>query len=183
MPLSERALLEESGDRSFARGEGYVRYVRGLRITADKAYASVQAKRVYTVELDWSGPQPDGSCTCPHYADGNFCKHVVAVGLAVIDSGAVDDATEAASTLEATVQAMDVDELRELVMTLAQRDGEVRRMLKVRTTVASGDDTTAKPSSRPMCEMPWSSADSSTIASPTRSHRRPVKYSTSLRTI
>jgi uncharacterized Zn finger protein len=31
------------------------------------------------VELDWSGPQPDGSCTCPHAADGHFCKHLVAV--------------------------------------------------------------------------------------------------------
>jgi hypothetical protein len=36
--------------------------------------ASIQAKRVYSVELDWSGPLPDGSCTCRHHADGNFCK-------------------------------------------------------------------------------------------------------------
>ncbi|MBV8182686.1 MAG: hypothetical protein JO045_28625 [Mycobacterium sp.] len=144
MPLSERALLKVAGDRSYARGEDYVRYVRGLRATAGRAYASVQAKQVYTVELDWSGPQPDGFCTCPHAADGHFCKHLVAVGLAVIDSGAVDDATRVASALEATVQAMDVDELRELVMTLALRDAEVRRMLEVRATAASGDDSPAK---------------------------------------
>ena len=133
-----------AGDRSYARGEDYVRYVRGLRVTAGRAYASVQARRVYTVALDWSGPQPDGFCTCPHAADGHFCKHLVAVGLAVIDSGAVDDPTRMASALEATVQAMDVDELRELVMTLAHRDGEVRRMLEVRATATSGDDRTAK---------------------------------------
>ncbi|OBG45363.1 hypothetical protein A5672_08960 [Mycobacterium alsense] len=96
------------------------------------------------MELDWSGPQLDGYCTCPYAGDGHFCKHPVAVGLAVIDSGAVDDTTEVASALQATVQAMDVDELRELVMTLAHRDGEVRRMLEVRATAASGDDTTAK---------------------------------------
>jgi len=144
MPLSEGTLLAAAGDRSFARGEDYVRYVRGLRITAEKAYASVQAKRVYTVELDWSGLQPDGSCTCPHHADGNFCKHLVAVGLAAIDGGAVGDVIEAASALEATVQAMDVDELREMVLILAERDGEVRRMLEVRATATSGDDTTAK---------------------------------------
>lgn len=144
MRLSETALLMVAGDRVYGRAEDYVRYVRGLRITAEKASASVQAKRVYAVELDWSGPQPDGSCTCPHHSDGNFCKHLVAVGLAVIDSGGVDDATQMASTLEATVQAMEVDELRELVMTLAQRDGEVRRILEVRATAASGDDTAAK---------------------------------------
>src|SRR4029077_13096712 len=122
----------------------YVRYVRGLRTTAFKAYASIQAKQVYSVELDWSGPLPDGACTCRHHADGNFCKHLVATGLAAIDTGrvAVDDT--ASSTAEAAVQAMDVDELRELVMTLAQRDDGVRRLLEMRATTAAGDDTHAK---------------------------------------
>jgi uncharacterized Zn finger protein len=144
MPLSESALLNVAGDRSYARGEDYVRYVRGLRITSEKAHASVQAKRVYTVELDWSGPEPDGVCTCPHAGDGHFCKHLVAVGLAVLDSGAVDDTSRRDSALEATVHGMDVEELRELVITLANRDGEVRRMLEVRATAASGDDNSAK---------------------------------------
>ncbi len=39
---------------------------------------------------------------------------------------------------------MDVDELRDLVMTLAQRDGGVRRLLEIRATTASGDDAPAK---------------------------------------
>ena len=146
MSLSETALLTAAGDRVYGRGEDYVRYVRGLRITADKAYASVQAKQVYTVELDWSGRLPDGYCSCPHHSDGNFCKHLVAVGLATIDSGKVDDVTAdtAASGLQATVHAMGIDELRDLVLTLAQRDSEVRRMLELRATTASGDDTSAK---------------------------------------
>ncbi|CAM2738123.1 SWIM zinc finger domain-containing protein [Mycobacterium intermedium] len=144
MPLSESALVSVAGDRIFGRGLGYVRYVRGLRVATDKAYATVQGKQVYTVELDWSGSEPDGFCTCPHAADGHFCKHLVAVGLAAIDSGAVDDSTSVASEVEAAVHAMDVDELRELVLTLAERDDEVRRMLEVRATAASGDDTTAK---------------------------------------
>jgi len=49
MSLSETALLTAGGDRVYGRGEDYVRYVRGLCITAD------QAKQVYSVELDWSG--------------------------------------------------------------------------------------------------------------------------------
>lgn len=81
VPLSETTLLNVAGDLVYARGEDYVRYVRGLRVTDFKAYASIQAKNVYSVELDWSGPLPDGSCTCPHHADGNFCKHMVATGL------------------------------------------------------------------------------------------------------
>ena len=148
VPLSETTLLKVAGDLVYARGEDYVRYVRGLRTTDFKAYASIQAKKVYNVELDWSGPLPDGSCTCRHHADGNFCKHLVATGLAAIDTGrvAVDDTASntAEAALEAVVQAMDVDELRELVMTLAQRDGGVRRLLEIRATTAAGDDTHAK---------------------------------------
>lgn len=148
VPLSETSLLNVAGDVIFTRGEDYVRYVRGLRITNSKAYASIQAKRVYQVELDWSGRLPDGVCTCPHNADGNFCKHLVAVGLAAIDSGrvAVDDPAEAAAdaTLEAVVQAMNVDELRKLVLALAQQDGGVRRLLEVRATAASGDEAPAQ---------------------------------------
>jgi uncharacterized Zn finger protein len=144
VPLSETTLLKVAGDLVYARGEDYVRYVRGLRTTDFKAYASIQAKNVYSVELDWSGPLPDGSCTCRHHADGNFCKHLVATGLAAIDTGqvAVDDTTS--STAEAAVQAMDVDELRDLVMTLVQRDDGVRRLLEIRATTASGDDAHAK---------------------------------------
>ncbi|MCW2558806.1 MAG: zinc finger, domain protein, partial [Mycobacterium sp.] len=137
-----------AGDRSFARGEDYVRYVRGLRIADLKAYASIQAKNVYQVELDWSGPLPDGFCTCRHHADGNFCKHLVATGLAAIDTGrvAVDDtaSSTADASLQAAVQAMDVDELRELVMTLVQRDDGVRRLLEIRATTTSGDDWRAR---------------------------------------
>ncbi len=47
MSLAETALLTAAGDRVYGRGEDYVRYVRGLRIAAEKAYASVQAKQVY----------------------------------------------------------------------------------------------------------------------------------------
>lgn len=143
--MSETMLLNAAGDVIFARGEDYVRYVRGLRATATKAYASIQAKRVYTVELDWSGPELDGSCTCPHNSDGHFCKHLVATGLAVLDSGRVpvDDTPDAAATLESVVAAMDVAELRDMVLTLAQRDEEVRRLLEIRAATA-GDEGHAK---------------------------------------
>ncbi|WP_431237443.1 hypothetical protein ACQ86B_22240 [Mycolicibacterium aichiense] len=41
MPLSEATLLKAAGDLVYARGEDYVRYVRGLRTTASTAYASI----------------------------------------------------------------------------------------------------------------------------------------------
>ncbi|MBX9918631.1 MAG: hypothetical protein K2Y33_02190, partial [Mycolicibacterium frederiksbergense] len=115
MPLSEEALLTVAGDTVFARGEDYVQYVRGLRTTATKASASIQAKRVYTVELDWSGPGLQGRCTCAHHDEGYFCKHLVAVGLAAIDSGRVPVNKTADDAIEAAVRSMDIDELRDFV--------------------------------------------------------------------
>lgn len=138
MPLSEAMLREAAGERTFTRGEEYVRYVHGLRITATHAYASVQAKRAYTVELDFSGSSLDGWCTCLHRADENFCKHLVAVGLAAIDSGRIADLA-GDGALRAAVTAMDVDELRELVVTMAQRDDGLRSRLTAHAAAASGD--------------------------------------------
>src|SRR5690348_766628 len=83
--LSEGALQVAAGSTSFVRGEDYVCYVHGLRITASGASASIQARNVYLVDLQWT-PRVAGYCTCPHHAAGNFCKHIVAVGLAVLES-------------------------------------------------------------------------------------------------
>lgn len=139
MPLSEETLLTVAGDTIFARGEDYVRYVRGLRTTATKASASIQAKRVYTVELDWSGPSLHGWCTCAHHDEGYFCKHLVAVGLAAIDSGRVPGNETADDAIEAAVRSMDIDELRDFVVSLAQRDSGVRDLLKVRSAGSGGE--------------------------------------------
>ncbi|WP_431237442.1 SWIM zinc finger family protein [Mycolicibacterium aichiense] len=55
---------------------------------------------------------PAGSCTCPHNAEGNFCKHLVATGLAAIDTGRIPANDTASRTVESAVEAMDVVELR-----------------------------------------------------------------------
>jgi len=128
----------------FGRGEDYVRYVKGLRVTGQTAAAAVQAKRVYQVELDWSGRYVGGVCSCPHNADDNFCKHLVAVGLAVIDAGRAggDEAPDAG--LEAAVRTMPLDDLREMVLFAAHRDAEVRRRVQVHAAAHTGDDADAK---------------------------------------
>ena len=56
----KRRSLKVAGDLVYARGEDYVRYVRGLRTTDFKAYASIQAKNVYQVELTGPVRYPTG---------------------------------------------------------------------------------------------------------------------------
>ena len=84
--FTEEDLLDAAGPAVFERGVEYLRYVRGLQVHVEQATASIQAKRVYTVRLAWFGHALDGACSCPHNSDGNFCKHLVAVGLAVLDA-------------------------------------------------------------------------------------------------
>ncbi|HHW83145.1 MAG TPA: hypothetical protein GX743_04915 [Actinomycetales bacterium] len=50
--------------------------------------------------LDWSGRRLTGYCSCPHRADGNFCKHLVALGLAVLAARPTSD-DDAPATTEA----------------------------------------------------------------------------------
>ncbi len=139
--LSEDRLRNQAGEVIFGRGEDYVRYVHGLRVTATAAHASIQARNVYQVELDWSGADLAGTCTCPHWADGNFCKHLVATGLAVLDSERSGGPTPAAGPgpMDAYLDTLDAEQLRTALREAAVRDPDLARILSVRAA-ASGTD-------------------------------------------
>ncbi len=144
--LGESALAELAGETVFARGEGYVQYVRGLQVRPGVAEASVQAKRVYRVRLAWGPDGIGGDCSCPHNVEGNFCKHLVAVGLKVIDvstpGGDSGTAAESADTEAAAVSGyhagLDAPALRELVLDLAAYSEPATRELQLRAALASG---------------------------------------------
>ena len=79
------AILEDlAGTAAFQRGEEYFSMgaVRHLQATNDKATAKVDGSETYQVELRDDDEELAYDCTCPRAADGYFCKHCVAVGLA-----------------------------------------------------------------------------------------------------
>lgn len=80
---SPERLLRLAGARSFERGEEYALdgRVQRLALAEDSATATVMGAAPYRVTLrrDPAGALK-GACTCPV---GAFCKHCVAVGLAV----------------------------------------------------------------------------------------------------
>lgn len=140
--LSEPALLARATERIFARGEDYVRYVQALRVTEGRAEASVQAKRVYAVRLTWDGGGIEGTCTCPHTGEGNFCKHLVAVGLAALDQhGARTPAAEEMplDPVQRYLDGLAADELRRLVLELSALSESGDRLLTTRAATAAGD--------------------------------------------
>lgn len=148
--LTEQVLSAATDPTRFSRGEDYVRYVTGLRRTGNRASGTIQAKRVYQVELDWSGALA-GTCTCVDHAEGYFCKHQVALGLALIDSAPagrlVADVAAAPSgrdgasdPLAAFVQDLDRDQLVALVTELVERDPQAREHALARAAAAGRAD-------------------------------------------
>lgn len=80
------AELENMTSREiFARGVQYfkVKDYRLLSYDDHHVHAEVSGTHLYHVKLWYPNQQKlHYQCTCPHYADGYFCKHCVAVGLA-----------------------------------------------------------------------------------------------------
>ena len=83
--LITHSILEDlAGTTAFRRGEEYfsVGAVGRLRATDEKITAKVEGTDTYQVELRDDDGDLAYDCTCPRAADGYFCKHCVAVGLA-----------------------------------------------------------------------------------------------------
>jgi uncharacterized Zn finger protein len=126
--FTEDDLCVAAGDASFRRGRDYVDAVGELQPTALGVRAVVRGKDVYEV---WLGRAQDalvGECGCPFGLEGNFCKHCVAVGLAVLASG--DRLPDA--DLETYLRSLDQQELVAVVLEQATRDPALYRQLVLR---------------------------------------------------
>ncbi|WP_236246667.1 SWIM zinc finger domain-containing protein [Streptomyces sp. CC210A] len=143
--LTEGHLRELAGARSYERGLAYVDAVSGVRIGDDVITASVHGTERYEAELTPAGPLGlTGRCDCPYGQEGNFCKHLVALGLTLIARGADvprqrKAARRRARGLDAWLSALSRDELLALVREEVAEDPHVRRRLELRAASAQGD--------------------------------------------
>jgi uncharacterized Zn finger protein len=73
--------------RSFARGEAYFKdgRVHDLEAHEGTCTAIVSGQEDYSVTLSSTEHEIDYSCDCPIGLEGEFCKHLVAVGLASLN--------------------------------------------------------------------------------------------------
>ena len=155
--LISRATLEElSGATAFRRGEEYfsVGAVGRLRVTNDKISAKVEGTRTYQVELRGDDGDLTYDCTCPRAADGYFCKHCVAVGLAwLAENSAVPKSGTASGKKKRrdpwrdikeylTVQPQDV--LIDLLLDVAQRDDRLYQSLLLKAERSGGGGNVVK---------------------------------------
>jgi len=92
MSLAERskqvfsATTRSKGDSYFHRGQVDIVSSGGVEL---EAHVAGSDSRPYEVVLDWSDPRGGvvAACTCPHYDDGNFCKHLWATMRAADERG------------------------------------------------------------------------------------------------
>lgn len=153
--LITRSVLENlAGTAAFQRGEAYFASgsVEHLSDTDNKITAQVQGADSYRVEL-W-GDQ-DGlryNCTCPRAAEGYFCKHCVAAGLAWLSEqikpkGAVSGKTQRPDprrTIRDYLGTQTPEILIQLLMDTAERDDRLYQSLLFKAERAAGGSNVVK---------------------------------------
>ncbi|ARF57838.1 SWIM zinc finger family protein [Streptomyces gilvosporeus] len=143
--LTEANLRELAGARSFERGRGYLDAVSGVEVGDGWIGASVHGTERYEVELTLDGPGGlTGECDCPFGLEGNFCKHLVALGLTVLARPESlprqrKAARDRAQDLDGWLAALSKGELLALVREQIGEDRQLRRRLELRAASARGD--------------------------------------------
>ncbi|MEU1801379.1 hypothetical protein [Streptomyces sp. NPDC019937] len=142
--FSESTLRALAGVRSYERGFGYLDAVSGVEVGDGWVTASVHGTERYEVELALDGPGGlSGECDCPYGMEGNFCKHLVALGLTVLAKRELPRqrkaARDRAQDLDGWLSGLSKDELLALVREQIAEDRQLRRRLELRAASARGD--------------------------------------------
>ncbi|MFC8240354.1 SWIM zinc finger family protein [Streptomyces chartreusis] len=143
--FDEADLRALAGPRSFERGRGYLAAVAAVEVGDGWITATVHGTDAYRAELILDGPDGlAGECDCPHGMEGNFCKHLVALGLTVLaEPEAVPRqrgrARARAQELDAWLAALSGDELLALVREQVSENRQLARRLELRAASARGD--------------------------------------------
>ena len=120
---------------------GYDYYASGrvahLRPVDGAWQAVVQGHVPYAVTVPFETTHGKPACSCPHFADGHFCKHVAAVcyaiqdaqlGLAPSEAGQEGTAGDISDARD-LVDHLGIEELRAIVSELVSHDGALARRI------------------------------------------------------
>ena len=157
--FTESDIKRAAGDRSFARGREYVDAVANLEIGDSEITASVYGNSEYYASLAVGDEGLTGDCTCPYGREGFFCKHCVAVGLAVLKIG--DDlprrvaATRAGrQALESWLESLSKEDLLAELLGLLREDRTLRRRFELRAASVNADVVTVRRAVRDLIMLP-----------------------------
>jgi hypothetical protein len=162
--ITEAALRAAAGEQSFERGVSYLDAVTGLETVGNQVIATVHGTGDYLVVLTLGEAAARrglrGECGCPYGQEGFFCKHCVAVGLAVMrnargsarrgqaressnvrrrSGGPADEGRNRAGDLSFWLNSLSREELLAIVCDQVIEDDEWRRRLELRAAAAAAD--------------------------------------------
>jgi hypothetical protein len=140
--FTEADLRELAGPRSFERGLRYAGRVADLDITGTQVTATVSGTDEYEVILVPGAAGLQWGCSCPFGQEGFFCKHCVAVGLAVLApdaAAAVSAARARRDSVDAWLESLSRADLAAELRGLLDGDHGLRRRFELRAAAASGD--------------------------------------------
>ena len=102
--------------------------------------AKVRGTHPYTATLGALDGQLEHACDCPHAADGNFCKHCVALGLKWLEQEALPPRQKPITRREVRkwLDSRQKKELVELLLDHAKTDERLDRRLTLETAKAIG---------------------------------------------
>lgn len=145
--LISRATLEDvAGTTAFRHGEEYFSAgaVSRLRAADDMVTAKVEGTQTYQVELRDDDGDLACDCTCPRAADGYFCKHCVAVGLAwLAENSAVPKSGKKQlrdpwRDIKQYLTTQPPETLIDLLLDVAQRDDRIYQSLLLKAERSGG---------------------------------------------
>lgn len=144
--ITQAKLKELAGAAAFERGEDYFAEgaVDRLHHRGEKVSAQVMGSEPYEVGLRTEADELACDCTCPGTADGCFCTHCVAVGLAMLDekdhtpNGGKPENQRDPVPHPGVSAGQSPEYLPGLLMDQAQRDDALHRSLLLKAERASG---------------------------------------------
>jgi uncharacterized Zn finger protein len=138
-------LLSLAGSRSFAKAQRYLDAVARLEPTETGVTATVYGGDAYEVSLTFGDDDGvSGHCDCPYGTEGHFCKHCVAVGLAVLRRSPDLREEQAAAAargrrLDTWLEALPRDRLLALLREQIADNRDLRRRLEMRAMAEQAD--------------------------------------------
>jgi len=150
--LTRKILMDKAGTVYFERGEEYFEqgHVKALLEKDGIIRAYVTGTKVYRAALSLSSGEMNWKCSCPLGKDQEFCKHLVATGLAYIDGqkksakSSIKSKPITPKVIESYLSKQAVSDLVHIVMEQADIDEEFYAMLKLRVVAESASGNTSE---------------------------------------
>ena len=144
--LTASTIRALAGDRSFGRGEAYALNgaVIGITTNGGTVYGTVTGTEDYEVKLYAQGARVGWSCTCPFGAEGNFCKHTVALALVwtkvTVPDGVPAPKQVSLEEVRRRLGKLPAKTLADLLMEFVVEDASVREQVIFKTSLPKEEE-------------------------------------------